>query len=111
MTTPGVRLRRSPGDLGSLYVGAFAYEQEVTPMAEPGDFAAQAAAWLSSLPRDQFPNTVALAEKLVAGSADDRFEWGLDVILRGLASYLTSPPTAEARWPGTSGGSGEPSRA
>jgi AcrR family transcriptional regulator len=99
------------GDLGSLYVGAFAYEQEVTPVAEPGDFAAQAAAWLSSLPRDQFPNTVALAGKLVAGSADDRFEWGLDVILRGLASYLTSPPTAEARWPGPSGEPREPSRA
>ncbi len=89
------------GDLGSLYVGAFAYEQEVSPIAEPADFAAQAAAWLKSLPREQFPNTVELADLLVAGNADDRFEWGLDVLVRGLASYLTSPPTADARWPGT----------
>ncbi len=89
------------GDLGSLYVGAYAYEQEVSPVAEPADFAAQAAAWLRSLPREQFPNTVELADLLVAGDADDRFEWGLDVIVRGLASYLTSPPTADARWPGT----------
>lgn len=89
------------GDLGSLYVGAFAHEQEVTPVTEPGDFAAQAAAWLRSLPREEYPNTVALADNLVAGSADDRFEWGLDVILRGLASYLTSPPAADARWPQT----------
>jgi TetR/AcrR family transcriptional regulator, tetracycline repressor protein len=85
------------GDLGSLYVGAFAYEQEV----ETGgpEFAAQALAWLKSLPADQYPIVVAMADKLVAGSADDRFEWGLDVIIRGLASYLDRPPGPEARWP------------
>jgi TetR/AcrR family tetracycline transcriptional repressor len=87
------------GDLGSLYVAAFAHEQDVTPVAEPGDFAAQAGAWLKSLPRDEFPNTVALADQIVAGASSDRFEWGLDVLIRGLASYLTSPPTREAHWP------------
>jgi AcrR family transcriptional regulator len=87
------------GDLGSLYVGAVALEQEVTPITEPADFVKQAADWLRSLPKDQFPNTVELAGKLVAGTADDRFEWGLDVIVRGLATYLTSPPTPEAGWP------------
>jgi AcrR family transcriptional regulator len=87
------------GDLGGLYVGAYAYEQEVTPIAEPADFAKQAAGWLKSLPRDQYPNTVDLADTLVGGSGDDRFEWGLDVIVRGLATYLTSPPSTDARWP------------
>lgn len=87
------------GDLGSLYVAAFAHEQDVTPVAESDDFAAQAEAWLTSLPGDKFPHTVALAGLLVAGTATDRFEWGLDVLIRGLASYLTSPPAAEARWP------------
>jgi TetR/AcrR family transcriptional regulator, tetracycline repressor protein len=87
------------GDLGSLYVGAIAYEQEVSPVTDPAAFAAQAAGWLKSLPRDQFPNTVKLADLMVAGTADDRFEWGLDVLVRGLASYLTSPPTAAAHWP------------
>jgi hypothetical protein len=87
------------GDLGSLYVAAFAHEQDVTPAAEPGDFAAQAGAWLKSLPREEFPNTVALADQMVAGGGDDRFEWGLDVLIRGLASYLTVPPTEQARWP------------
>jgi AcrR family transcriptional regulator len=91
------------GDLGGLYVGAIAYEQEVTPIAEPADFAAQAALWMKSLPKDQFPNTVELADLLVAGSAEDRFEWGLDVIIRGLASYLTSPPSAAAHWPQPTG--------
>ncbi len=87
------------GDIGALYVAAFAHEQDVTPVAEPGDFKAQAGAWLKSLPRDQFPNTVALADQMVAGTSYDRFEWGLDVLIRGLASYLTSPPTREAHWP------------
>lgn len=87
------------GDLGSLYVAAYAHEQDVTPVAEPADFAAQAAAWLKSLPVDEYPNTVAIADCIVGGSGDDRFEWGLDVLIRGLASYLTSPPTKEARWP------------
>jgi TetR/AcrR family transcriptional regulator, tetracycline repressor protein len=87
------------GDLGALYVAAFAHELDVTPIAESGDFAAQAAAWLRSLPREEFPNTVALADQMVAGTVADRFEWGLDVLIRGLASYLTSPPTREAHWP------------
>jgi TetR/AcrR family transcriptional regulator, tetracycline repressor protein len=87
------------GDLGSLYVGAIAYERDVTPITEPADFVEQAEQWLKSLPPEQFPNTVELASKLVAGTADDRFEWGLDVIIRGLASYLTDPPTAQAHWP------------
>jgi hypothetical protein len=89
------------GDLGSLYVAAYAHEQDVTPVAEAADFAAQAEAWLKSLPEDQFPYTVAVAGLMVAGSGTDRFEWGLDVLIRGVASYLTSPPTADARWPGT----------
>ena len=87
------------GDIGSLYVAAFAYEEDVTPVAAPGEFAAQAGQWLKSLPAEQFPHTVALADLLVAGNSDDRFEWGLDVLIRGLASYLTSPPAPEARWP------------
>jgi len=87
------------GDLGSLYVGAVAYEQDVTPIAEPAEFVKQAANWLKSLPRDQYPNTVELADLLVAGSAEDRFEWGLDVLVRGLSTYLTSPPSPDAHWP------------
>jgi TetR/AcrR family tetracycline transcriptional repressor len=87
------------GDIGSLYVAAYAHEEDVTPVAAPGEFAAQAGQWLKSLPADQFPHTVALADLLVAGDSDDRFEWGLDVLIRGLASYLTSPPTADAHWP------------
>lgn len=91
------------GDLGSLYVAAFAHEEDVTPLAGPDEFAAQAGQWLKSLPADEFPHTVALADQMVAGDSDDRFEWGLDVLVRGLASYLVTPPSAKARWPRATG--------
>jgi TetR/AcrR family transcriptional regulator, tetracycline repressor protein len=89
------------GDLGGLYVGAIAYELDVTPVAGPGaaEFIAQFTAWMRSLPADRFPNTVALAGTLTAGTADERFEWGLDVIVRGLATYLKDPPDPAAGWP------------
>jgi AcrR family transcriptional regulator len=87
------------GDLGSLYVGAFAYEQEVAPADPRADVGAQVAAWFSALPPDQFPNLVAVAGKMAAGTAQDRFEWGLDIIVRGIGTYLTDPPSPDARWP------------
>jgi hypothetical protein len=44
-------------------------------------------AYFSSLPADRFPNFVALAGPLTAGGiGDERFEFGLDVIVAGLAA-------------------------
>lgn len=40
----------------------------------------------TSLPPAQFPNTVALVDKLMSGGPDERFEFGLDVLVRGLAA-------------------------
>jgi TetR/AcrR family transcriptional regulator, tetracycline repressor protein len=88
------------GDLAGLYVGAFAYELDVTPLAGHEDgFLAQFTSWIKSLPADRFPNTVALADVAVAGTAAQRFEWGMDVIVRGLQSYLERPPDPAAGWP------------
>ena len=42
--------------------------------------------YFASLPADRFPHTVALADELVSGGPDERFEFGLDVIVRGLAA-------------------------
>jgi TetR/AcrR family transcriptional regulator, tetracycline repressor protein len=88
------------GDLGGLYTGAYAYELDVTPLAgHESEFLAQFTSWIRSLPADRFPNTVALAGLAVAGSAQDRFEWGMDVIVRGLATYLKDPPDPRDGWP------------
>ena len=89
------------GDLGGLYVGAIAYEQDVAPQTgQDEDFLAQFTAWMRSLPADRFPHTLAMAETLTAGTPADRFEWGLDVIVRGLATYLKEPPDPRDGWPG-----------
>jgi hypothetical protein len=45
--------------------------------------------YLVSLPSDRFPHVVAMAGKMVDADRDgpDRFELGLEIIMRGIASY------------------------
>ena len=76
-------------DLLSLYVMGIAYEDSLTAMnATTADdlthFITEMRKYLASLPAERFPNTVALAEELTAGDRDERFEFGLEVLLRGL---------------------------
>jgi AcrR family transcriptional regulator len=88
------RIAAFAGDLLGLYLGATGYDATLPPMAsatgEPLD--AEAAArmvrdYFASLPADQFPNVVATVDDMFSGGPQERFELGLDVILRGLASY------------------------
>jgi len=73
-------------DMFALFVGGFAYEQSMrVPML--GDERAgpeQLAAYYRSLPPDQFPNLVGLADDLTAGDADERFEFAIELLVRGL---------------------------
>jgi hypothetical protein len=69
----------------SLYVTADAVERT---SRKPGGDWEQLAGYLRTLPADRYPHTVALADELVSGSADERFELGLDLMLTGLASHL-----------------------
>ncbi|MBW8482238.1 TetR/AcrR family transcriptional regulator [Actinomadura sp. PM05-2] len=43
--------------------------------------------YLEALPPDRFPNIVGMAEELTAEGGDGRFEFGLDILVRGIASY------------------------
>jgi TetR/AcrR family tetracycline transcriptional repressor len=43
--------------------------------------------YYASMPPDRFPNVLATLDELFGGGPEERFELGLDVILRGLASY------------------------
>ena len=47
-------------------------------------------AYLAALPAERFPNMAAVASDMVVGSPDERFEFGLDLLLRGLKSYIDS---------------------
>jgi AcrR family transcriptional regulator len=79
-------------DLLPLYVTAVAYEESLYASRgwTPEDmmrFVGELRDYFASLPRDRFPNMVALADELTAGGEnDERFEFGLEVIVRGLAS-------------------------
>jgi hypothetical protein len=68
-------------DMFSLYVGAFAFEESMPPP----DVAGMSAA-LQNLPAEEFPHLTRLAGDLVAGDTDERFEWALDLLVRGLES-------------------------
>jgi AcrR family transcriptional regulator len=82
------------GDLLALYGGAYAFEESLQAgstgdaRVPPEQAAAMLGEYFASLPAARFPNLVALAGLLVAGDADERFEFGMDVLLRGLASQV-----------------------
>ena len=73
------------GDLFGLYIGAFAYE-ETLDTGGGEEMAAQAGAYFASLSAEEFPNVVALAGSLVEGGPEERFAFGVDVIIAGLAA-------------------------
>lgn len=74
-------------DLAALIGGAQAIEDE---LASSGDdeFGAVMGAYLAGLPADRFPNIVATTHSLMMGSADERFEFGLELLTRGLKTYI-----------------------
>jgi len=47
-----------------------------------------------AVPADAFPSIAACMPHLVGSDADEQFEYGLDLMLEGLAKKLTSPPGA-----------------
>ena len=79
-------------DLLPLYAVATAYEQALYAermTTEEGErYIAELGEYFAALPADRFPNIVALAGPLVAGGGEgERFEFGLDVLVAGLAAY------------------------
>jgi AcrR family transcriptional regulator len=52
--------------------------------------------YFRALPAEQFPNMVALSAAMFEGNDDDRFEFGLDLLIRGLAAHAEPPKKARA---------------
>jgi AcrR family transcriptional regulator len=88
------RIAAYAGDLFGLYLGAHGLEQAAgfsAPIGEdrpPEEIARMVRDYFASMPPDRFPNVLATLDDLVAGGPQERFELGLDVLIRGLASYL-----------------------
>jgi AcrR family transcriptional regulator len=86
------RVTALAGDLVFLYIAAFAYEEYLRSSAPADeeapthDFVEQLRAYFASLPADRFPNVVSLAVPLTTGGPDERFEFGIDVLIDGLVA-------------------------
>lgn len=82
------------GDLFGLYLGAHALEETLglaSPSGEPlppEQVIGMIRDYLTSLPPSRFPNIVELVDDLMAGGPDERFEFGLDVVIKGLAAQV-----------------------
>jgi hypothetical protein len=97
------------GDLIGQYLVASAIEgytwQERYPESTPektSEAMSEVGDYLESLPKEEFPNVTALARVMVGDSGDpdtplyDRFELGLDILVRGLTTFL--PSSAHEQW-------------
>jgi AcrR family transcriptional regulator len=81
-------------DILSLYIGADAYEGWLFGQRFGGDENAEEAQaffggiadYFASLPADRFPYLVANVPALMAGGGEERFEFGLDMLIAGIAS-------------------------
>jgi AcrR family transcriptional regulator len=79
-------------DLLPMFATATAYEESLYHSIGVGfeeivEYVGEVRDYFAALPVDRFPNVASLASELTAGSGgDERFEFGLDVLVRGLAS-------------------------
>ena len=80
-------------DFGSLYIGAYAYEESLgvaSPTGEelpPEQIAAMYSDYFASLPAERFPRVRAAADQIFGGAPGERFRFGIDLMIRGLQSY------------------------
>ncbi len=89
------------GDLMSLYVGAYAFEESLAPASPTGEalppeqIMEMFRDYVLSVPAETFPHVHRAVGHLFGGDADERFEFGMDVIVQGIAAYAR-PATGDA---------------
>jgi AcrR family transcriptional regulator len=83
-------------DLMGLYVGSVAVERDVwrtrsTVAADHDEHHEAVHQFFRDLPEEEFPVLSSISEALARGDHDDRFGFGLDILLGGLAAYAERP--------------------
>lgn len=78
-------------DVVGMYVAANAIEgainvQQQRGGRDPAEYYAEVGRYFAMLPVDRFPVTAALAPMLAEGDGDERFRFGLDLLVGGLAA-------------------------
>jgi AcrR family transcriptional regulator len=80
-------------DLIALVGAAQAVEDHLASTGDD-DAAAAMGEYLAILPQSQFPNLLAVAPEMAGGGADDRFDFALELLLRGIATYVEDQSTS-----------------
>jgi AcrR family transcriptional regulator len=83
------------GDLLGRYIDASVLEVTAAPALggsdrDPAAVSAMVQDYFGSLPPDRFPNLLAMAATMFEPSDDERFEMGLDILVRGLAAHIAA---------------------
>ena len=76
------------GDLLGRFIDASVLEEARARDQLDPEQMAMMAAYVGALPRDQFPNIVAMIPTMFSGDASSRFELGLDFLLDGLRVHI-----------------------
>lgn len=84
-------------DVIGMYVSATAVEDAVTADLaregrDPAEYYAQVHRYFTTLPADRFPTIAALAPMMMEGDGEERFRFGLDLLVGGLAALATADP-------------------
>jgi AcrR family transcriptional regulator len=76
-------------DLLSMYTVTSGLEQstEGASDAERAAYYARVGAYFASLPVERFPTMLSMGEELTAGDGDERFAFGVEVLLLGIVAY------------------------
>jgi TetR/AcrR family transcriptional regulator, tetracycline repressor protein len=86
------------GDLFGLYSGAFAFEESLGPQTvtgpdlTPEQFFTMVKNYIAELPEDRFPHTRRTVDLLFDDDREDRYMFGVDLMIRGLATYAGQAP-------------------
>jgi TetR/AcrR family tetracycline transcriptional repressor len=73
-------------DMFALFVGGFAFEESMPSQGDPQALGA----YFASLPPEQFPTLTALAGDLTEGGADERFEFAIELLVKGLEAMASN---------------------
>ncbi len=80
-------------DVVGMYVSASAVEDAITADLaaagrDPGAYYGQVHDYFASLPAERFPTIAALAKPMMTGDGDERFRFGLELLVEGLAALV-----------------------
>ncbi|TYB43105.1 TetR family transcriptional regulator [Actinomadura chibensis] len=87
-------------DTLGMFIDADAYEDVVYTASLPagedpwehfGRYIEEVRQYFKALPVDRYPNIVSMVDELTVEGGDTRFEFGIDILIRGIASYVERP--------------------